>query len=134
MRSLRRILPAVALATAAAATGWFGTIAVRQLRPAPAVLAGDFGPIVAAAASRPVVLFATRTCGYCEKARVLLATLGVDYAELDIDASERARALHAQLDVGGVPVLVTPGWRIVGYDEAAYRAWLAAAPVATALR
>lgn len=133
MRFLRRILPAVALATTAAATGWFGTLAVRQLRPAPAVLAGDYGPIVATT-SRPVVLFSTRTCGFCEKARVLLATLGVDYAELDIDASERARALYSQLDVGGVPVLVTAGWRIVGYDEAAYRAWLVPAPVATAQR
>jgi glutaredoxin len=129
MRFLRGILPMAALVAAAAATGWFGTLAVRQLRPAPAVLAGDYGSIVAAA-SRPVVLFATRSCGYCEKARVLLATLGVDYAELDIEASGRARALYAQLDVGGVPVLVAPGWRIVGYDEAAYRAWLAPAPVA----
>lgn len=121
---LRNILPTVLALVVAAACGWFGTLALRQLRAGPAVQAGDYRSIVAAA-RHPVVLFATTTCRYCRQARQLLETLGVDHAVLEIDASDAARRLFAQLDASGVPVLVTNDVRILGFDEAEYRSRLA---------
>ena len=125
MRILRNILSTIALAALAAACGWFGTLAFRAVDAAPAMQAGDFTAIVASA-GRPVVLFATTTCPYCAKARSLLDAMKVDHVVYDIDASEPARALYAQLHANSVPVLVTAGLRITGFDEAAYRAKLGA--------
>lgn len=125
MRILRNILSTIALAALAAACGWFGTLAFRAVDAAPAMQAGDFSAIVASA-GRPVVLFATTTCPYCAKARNLLDAMKVDHVVYDLDASEPARALYAQLHANSVPVLVTSGLRITGFDEAAYRAKLGA--------
>ena len=120
MRVLRDILSMVALVAIAAACGWFGTLAFRTLNAAPAMQAGDFSAIVATA-GRPVVLFATTTCPYCARARSLLDAMKVDRVVYDIDTSEPARTLYAQLHANSVPVLVTAGLRITGFDEAAYR-------------
>lgn len=125
MRILRNILSTIVLVAIAAACGWFGTLAFRSFNAAPATQAGDFSAIVAAA-GRPVVLFATTTCPYCARARSLLDAMKVDHVVYDIDASEPARALYAQLHANSVPVLVTSGLRITGFDEAAYRAKLGA--------
>lgn len=124
MKRFRSLLASAIALVAAAALGWFGTLALRQLRAPPAIQAGDYASIIDAA-RRPVVLFATTTCPYCREARHLLDAMGVEHAVLEIDASASARELFAQLDVSGVPVLVTPGFRILGYDEAAYRSRLA---------
>jgi glutaredoxin len=123
MRILRNILSTIVLVAIAAACGWFGVLALRSLNAAPAVQPGDFSAIVAAA-GRPVVLFATTTCPYCAKARKLLDAMKVDHVVYDIDTSEPARALYRQLHANSVPVLVTTGLRITGFDEAAYRARL----------
>lgn len=123
MRILRNILSTIALVAIAAACGWFGTLAFRALNAAPAMQAGDFSAIVASA-GRPVVLFATTTCPYCAKARSLLDAMKVDHVVYDIDVSDSARALYGQLHANSVPVLVTAGLRITGFDEAAYRARL----------
>jgi glutaredoxin len=123
MRILRNILSTIALVAIAAACGWFGVLAFRTLDAAPAAQAGDYSAIVATA-GRPVVLFATTTCPYCAKARNLLDAMKVDHVVYDIDTSEPARALYGQLHANSVPVLVTAGLRITGFDEAAYRARL----------
>ena len=124
MNPFRSMLTSALALVAAAACGWFGTLALRQLGAPPAIQAGDYASIVAAA-QRPVVLFATTTCPYCREAKGLLDAMGIEHAVLEIDASDAARELFAQLDVNGVPVLVTPGFRILGYDEAAWRSRLA---------
>lgn len=123
MRILRNMLSTIVLVVLAAVCGWFGTLAVRSVRAEPALQAGDFSTIVAAAGT-PVVLFATTTCPYCRKARGLLDAMKIDHVEYDIDASEAARALYAPLHANSVPVLVTANLRITGFDEAAYRAKL----------
>jgi glutaredoxin len=123
MRILRHLLSTIALVVVAAACGWFGALAIRALPTQTPLQAGDFSAIVATA-GRPVVLFATTTCPYCSKARSLLAAMKVDHVEYDVDTSESARALYAQLHANGVPVLVTANLRIVGFDEATYRTHL----------
>jgi glutaredoxin len=120
MRMLRNTLSTIVLVAIAAACGWFGALAIRTLNAAPAMQTGDFSAIVATA-GRPVVLFATTTCPYCARARSLLDAMKVDHVVYDIDTSEPARALYGQLHANSVPVLVTAGLRITGFDESAYR-------------
>ena len=120
MRILRHFISMIALVAIAAACGWSGTLAFRALNREPAMQAGDFSAIVATA-GRPVVLFATTTCPYCARARSLLDAMKVDHVVYDIDTSEPARALYSHLHAHSVPVLVTAGLRIIGFDEATYR-------------
>lgn len=45
-----------------------------------------------AAGERPrVLIYATRWCGYCERARRLLAQKGIEFEEIDVEASAEFR-------------------------------------------
>lgn len=74
-----------------------------------------------------VVLFSTRTCPFCQKARESLQALGVQYRELAVDQSESADAAFKALGERGVPVLITPDRLIRGFQPEAYRELFAAA-------
>lgn len=123
LRFLRAAVSTLALVAVAAVCGWFGVLAVRGLAAQPGVQAGDYSAIVRDA-GKPVVLFATTTCPYCRQARDLLDAMRVDHVVYDIDVSPPARALYERLHANSVPVLVTAGRRVTGFDEAAYRSTL----------
>jgi mycoredoxin len=62
-----------------------------------------------------VVLYSTAWCGYCEKARTLMRSHGIDFVELDVETSAEGRRQHQQLGGGGVPVLLIDGEVVRGY-------------------
>ncbi len=64
-----------------------------------------------------VVLYATAWCGYCAKTRELLADLGVEYLEYDIERSEEGRRQFEALRGRGVPVLKVGEQVVYGYDR-----------------
>lgn len=64
----------------------------------------------------PVVLYATSRCGYCQKARELMAKHRIEYYEYDIDRSADGRKQHAELGGKGVPVLLIGGEVVHGYN------------------
>ncbi len=68
-----------------------------------------------------VIMYSTSWCGYCRKARRLLAELGVDYVEKDIEKSSEARREHqAKAGAGtGVPVFDFDGKIVRGFDAEA---------------
>lgn len=74
-----------------------------------------------------VILLATRWCGYCAQTRTLLAELGVNYRELDIETSAEGRAMFADVNGRGVSVLRVGDEVVHGWNETRMRALLAAA-------
>jgi glutaredoxin len=81
----------------------------------------------AAEAAAPIVLYGTSWCGYCKKAKALLASLGAGWVERDVEKTPGARAELDRL-VGpgaGVPVLVSGGRIVRGFDAGGIRALVA---------
>jgi len=77
-----------------------------------------FVPVPAASAEPgEVVLYATEWCGYCAKTRELLADMGVDYVEYDIEASDEGRRQFEALGGRGVPVLKVGDDVVYGYNR-----------------
>jgi glutaredoxin len=95
---------------------------------------GQGGALTAAApeSGQPAVtLYSARWCGWCRKTKVLLAELGVQYVERDIDREPAARSELLRLTHGslGVPVLDIGGALVRGYSPDRIKSLLAAAPV-----
>jgi mycoredoxin len=100
--------------------GIFGTplfrLAYAKAFPEPEFTVGNFSTLQERA-GKPVVVFATKTCPFCENARVMLKQQNVPYVEYLIDASQENRALFKQYDGRGVPLLLIGERRIEGYRE-----------------
>ncbi|MBD9436314.1 glutaredoxin family protein [Pseudoxanthomonas sp. PXM03] len=64
-----------------------------------------------------VAFYSLQACGGCEKTRRLLRELGVDYVERPADTSMVHRQELHRLDAKRVPVIVTAGYKLEGYDR-----------------
>lgn len=66
-----------------------------------------------------VLVFTTEFCGWCERAKALLATRGIDYREERLDRSPGARDRLEALNPGArsFPQIVIDGVAIGGYRE-----------------
>lgn len=66
-----------------------------------------------------VTLYMTSWCGYCRKARKLLADLDVEYSEKDIERDPANRREYLQRGRGytGIPLLDIDGSVVRGYNE-----------------
>ena len=65
-----------------------------------------------------VVMYATKTCGYCAKARAYFREHGVAWKERDIEASEQAHREWKELGGVGTPLIVIGNERISGFNKA----------------
>lgn len=124
MTTLPRILLIAALLPACFAAGRYGgpvlRDAYRTAFPPPAYTTGDYRALHEIHGGQ-VVMYATTSCPYCEKARVLLASMGVAYTELLIDESTVAEADFIERGGRGVPLLFIGDRRIAGYQETVIR-------------
>jgi len=68
-----------------------------------------------------VVIYTTKRCGYCRKAKAWFRQKGIAYSERDIEASSRARKEFEKMGGRGVPVILVGKQRINGYDESRLR-------------
>jgi len=71
-----------------------------------------------------VVIYTTRRCGYCRKAKAWLRQNNISYSERDIETSSRARKEFEKMGARGVPVVLVGKQRINGYNESRMRAAL----------
>lgn len=62
-------------------------------------------------------MYATKTCGYCVKARAWFTNRGVAWEERDVETSATANAEWKALGGQGTPLLVINGKRILGFSE-----------------
>lgn len=75
------------------------------------------------ATGRPgsVVMYATKRCGYCAKARAFFKKHAVSYTEYDITSDMQAYARFKKLNGRGVPLILVGNSRISGFNEGALR-------------
>jgi len=64
-----------------------------------------------------VVMYMTAWCGYCNKAREYLRSLGVNVTEYDIEKNAEKREEMRKLGGRGVPVINVEGIIIKGYSQ-----------------
>ena len=69
-----------------------------------------------AAAHAPLVMYATSWCGYCRKARAHLASKGIAYREVDIEASPANNQEFKAYGGRGVPFFVKGGRTMRGFS------------------
>ena len=66
-----------------------------------------------------VVMFTTSWCSYCERARKLLQSKGVNFTEIDIEATPGARTeMLARSGRSSVPQIFIDERHIGGFDDA----------------
>jgi mycoredoxin len=76
-----------------------------------------------------IIMYSTRWCGDCRRARRVFAALGVPYHEIDIEDDDAARQVVLRLNGGmaSVPTIVFPdGTRLVEPGSSALEARLIA--------
>lgn len=79
-----------------------------------------------APSGRPVVvMYATRSCGYCARARRFFAEHNIAYVERNVEGRSPYRSEWQRLGAAGVPTFVLDGEEIIkGWDERRLRARL----------
>lgn len=70
----------------------------------------------ATAADAKVVMYATKTCGYCAKARAYFAEHGTSWEERDIETSAQAAREFKSLGGVGTPLIVIGEEHIAGFQ------------------
>jgi len=73
-----------------------------------------------AAASVPVVMYATSWCPYCAQARAYFKSNGIAYVEHDVEKSAAAKAEFKRLHGRAVPLIFVGHERIDGFSELAF--------------
>lgn len=66
-----------------------------------------------------LVMYATKTCGYCIKAARYFDDIGVEYITLDIDDDQKARKDYETLQATGTPLIYVGFRRIEGFNKKA---------------
>ena len=67
-----------------------------------------------------LVFFSAPWCGYCDRARDWFDAEGINYLEIDIEASTDGNRLWCDAGGRGVPLVLIGDQRIPGYAPAAY--------------
>ncbi len=68
--------------------------------------------------SRPkVVMYATQWCPYCERARRLLASKGVEFDEIDVDSAGRTEMIERSGGRRTVPQIFIGDTHVGGSDD-----------------
>lgn len=66
-----------------------------------------------------VVLYGTATCPYCAQARAWLQERRIEFVDLDLDSSPKAREQFKRLGGRSVPLILVQRERIEGFDAEA---------------
>ncbi len=79
------------------------------------------------AAKGKIVLYTTQRCGYCKKAKRFLKHNKINYAEYDVENSNKGRRDYKKLNGKGVPIILVGEQRMNGFSEGRMVIMLAAA-------
>lgn len=75
----------------------------------------------AAATSKEVVMFSTKRCGYCHKAKAFFNKHGIRFTEIDINSSPEGRKRFKKLNGRGVPLILIGNQTIRGFNKPAIK-------------
>ena len=73
-----------------------------------------------AADSKQVVLYSTRWCGYCKKARNYFQKNNIASTEYDVETTEKGKRDYHALGGSSVPIILVGGKRLNGFSAAAF--------------
>jgi len=74
---------------------------------------------------KPVTIYSTPTCVYCNMAKSFFKSHGIDYTEYNVAADmDRRKEMIDKTGQMGVPVIDIGGEVVVGFDEPKLRATL----------
>ncbi|MES9943328.1 MAG: glutaredoxin family protein [Candidatus Thiodiazotropha sp.] len=68
-----------------------------------------------------VVMYSTKRCGYCKKARRYFKRNAIPYVEYDVETSQKGRRDYKKLGGRGVPIILVGKQRLNGFSEASFR-------------
>jgi len=68
-------------------------------------------------AQHNVVMYTTKSCGYCAHARQYFTERGIRWTEIDIESSAAAAAKFEALGGIGTPLIFIDEQRIMGFDR-----------------
>lgn len=75
----------------------------------------------AASAREKVVMYSTKRCGYCKKARRYFKRNAIPFVEYDVETSQKGRRDYKRLGGRGVPIILVGERRMNGFSEAGFR-------------
>jgi len=67
-----------------------------------------------------VLLYTSRNCAHCRRAKAFLEAQGIPFSELDVGSSAKARKALERLGARGLPTLVVGDRRLDGFSERAF--------------
>lgn len=70
--------------------------------------------------TQQVIMYATRRCGYCAKARRYFKENGINYIEKDIDLSAEARLEFDRVGGKGVPLIFVGKYKVSGFNKSRF--------------
>lgn len=68
-------------------------------------------------AGKKVVIYTTRRCGYCKKAKAWFSRKGIAYTEYDVENSNKGQRDYKELGGHGVPIILVGEQRLNGFSE-----------------
>lgn len=69
-----------------------------------------------------VLVYTSRHCAQCRRAKAFLQARGIPFSELDVTRSPKARKALERLGARGVPTIVIGDERLDGFSERAFLA------------
>ena len=69
-------------------------------------------------AGQKVVIYTTKRCAYCKKAKAFFANHRIPFTEYDVEHSGKGRRDYKKLDGRGVPIIMVGNRRLNGFSEA----------------
>lgn len=67
-----------------------------------------------------VVMYSTRWCSYCKKARNYFKANNIDFIEYDIEQSDAARRRYNSMTGRGVPLIIYGNKKLSGFNVASF--------------
>ena len=87
----------------------------------PQITASPFsGQAGNAASHQQVVLYSTRWCGYCKKARNYFQKNNIAFTEYDVETTEKGKRDYRALGGSSVPIILVGDKRLNGFSAAAF--------------
>jgi len=69
-----------------------------------------------------VVMYSTKWCGVCKKAKQYFVRNKIPYSEYDVETSEKGKRDFAKMKATGVPIIFIGSHRINGFNQAQFDA------------
>ncbi|MEW8506965.1 MAG: glutaredoxin domain-containing protein [Candidatus Thiodiazotropha sp.] len=68
-----------------------------------------------------VVMYSTKWCGYCNKARAYFKRNAIPFSEYDVETSQKGKRDYKKLGGRGVPIILVGKRRLNGFSEESFR-------------